>query len=140
MSTRQYPLHHRSKAVVAASPEVLFAALDEHKRLAGHMEKPSLMMAGVDAHHDGYTARPGGGLHHPMAGQVLGLKLALDEVVTERQPPFKKTWETCGQPRLLIIDGYRMGFTVTPRPGGLEASSTEVYAWDWAGTKRLPTS
>lgn len=53
-----------------------------------------------------------------MSGQVMGLKLALDEVVTEREPPFKKAWETRGQPRLLVIGGYRMGFGITPRQGG----------------------
>ena len=50
-----------------------------------------------------------------MIGRVLGLDLAVDEVVTERVPPLRKTWETRGEPRLLVIGSYRMGFTVSAR-------------------------
>ena len=35
------PLHHRSEADVDADAYSLFAHLDDHRRLAGHMEKPS---------------------------------------------------------------------------------------------------
>jgi hypothetical protein len=98
---------------------VLFAALDDHKRLASHMEKPSLMTAGAsmrittDARHGQAV-----GSVISMSGQVMGLKLALDEVVIEREPPFTKVWGTRGHPRLLVIDGYRMGFTISPRGEG----------------------
>lgn len=53
-----------------------------------------------------------------MSGSVLGLRLALDEVVTEREPPLRKTWETRGEPHLLVIGGYRMGFTISARGQG----------------------
>ena len=33
-------------------------------------------------------------------------------MVTERVPPLRKTWETRGEPRLLVIGAYRMGFTI----------------------------
>jgi hypothetical protein len=112
-------LHESTEVDVATAPERLFAALDDHKRLASHMEKPSLMTAGAsmsittDARHGQAV-----GSVISMSGQVLGVKLALDEVVTEREPPLKKTWETRGQPRLLVIGGYRMGFSIAPRAGG----------------------
>lgn len=119
MSPNPYPLHHGSEVNVSVTPAVLFAALDDHKRLASHMEKPSLMTAGASMHIT-TDARHGQAVGSviSMSGQVLGLKLVLDEVVTERQPPFKKVWETRGQPRLLVIGGYRMGFTISPRQGG----------------------
>ena len=31
-----------------------------------------------------------------------------------REPPLKKTRETVGEPRLLVIGSYRMGFDLTP--------------------------
>jgi hypothetical protein len=40
--------------------------------------------------------------------------LFLDEVVTMREPPLKKIWETVGELRLLVIGPYRMGFYLTP--------------------------
>ena len=45
-------------------------------------------------------------------GRVLGVGLAVEEVVTDRVPPLRKTWETRGEPRLLVIGAYRMGFTI----------------------------
>ena len=47
-----------------------------------------------------------------ITGRVLGVNLAVDEVVTERVPPLRKTWETRGEPQLLVIGSYRMGFTI----------------------------
>ena len=47
MTGDRYPLHHRSEVDVDADADTLFAHLDDHRRLAGHMEKPSLMMAGA---------------------------------------------------------------------------------------------
>ncbi len=49
-----------------------------------------------------------------MTGRVLGIDLEVEEVVTERNPPHRKVWETIGAPRLLVIDHYRMGFEISP--------------------------
>lgn len=69
-----------------------------------------------------------------MTGRIVGLKLSLDEVVTERQPPTRKAWETVGSPRLLVIGPYRMGFDVTPRGSG---SQHRVFI-DYALPARWP--
>ena len=45
--SNSYPRHHRSEVYVDAEAQVLFAHLDDHRRLAGHMEKPSVMLAGA---------------------------------------------------------------------------------------------
>ena len=58
------------------------------------------------------------GSHIRVSGRVLGLELLLDEVVTERNPPTRKVWETVGSPRLLVIGPYRMGFEATTRGTG----------------------
>ncbi len=50
-----------------------------------------------------------------LAGRVLGIDLSVDEVVTERNPPSRKVWETTGSPRLLVIGHYRMGFELSPQ-------------------------
>jgi hypothetical protein len=49
-----------------------------------------------------------------MSGRVLGIDLEVEEVVTERNPPRRKVWETTGAPKLLVIDHYRMGFEIVP--------------------------
>ena len=114
----RYPFHHRSEVDVDIDAHRLFAHLDDHKRLARHMEKPSLMMAGATmrVETDALRGQAVGSMIR-VTGRVLGMKLAVEEVVTERVPPLRKIWETCGEPRLLVIGSYRMGFTISPRGG-----------------------
>jgi hypothetical protein len=44
---------------------------------------------------------------------MMGVVLSLEEVVTERKPPFQKAWETVDA-KLLVIGPYRLGFELTP--------------------------
>jgi len=110
-----YPLHHESSAVVRTSTACLFAGLDDHAQLSSHMSKSSWMMAGgrmdIDVD-EGHGQRVGSQIR--IAGSVLGINVAVDETVIERDPPRRKVWETTGAPRLLVIGHYRMGFEITP--------------------------
>ena len=119
MAEDRYPLHHRSEVDVGTDAHSLFALLDDHRRLVGHMEKPSLMMAGATTRveTDALNGQAVGSVIK-VTGRVLGVSLAVEEVVTERVPPMRKTWETRGEPRLLVIGSYRMGFTITPQGKG----------------------
>ena len=116
MDADRYPLHHSSEVDVAIDAHSLFAHLDDHRRLAGHMEKPSLMMAGATmrVQTDALKGQAVGSLIR-ITGRVLGVNLVVEEGVTERVPPLRKTWETRGEPRLLVIGSYRMGFTISPQ-------------------------
>jgi hypothetical protein len=116
MDPDRYPLHHRSEVDVGTDANSLFAHLDDHRRLAGHMGKPSLMMAGATmrVETDALQGKAVGSLIS-VTGNVLGASLIVEEVVTERAPPLRKTWETRGEPRLLVIGSYRMGFTIAPQ-------------------------
>ena len=116
MAGDRYPLHHRSEVDVDADAHSLFAHLDDHRRLAGHMEKSSLMMAGASMRVE-TDALKGQAVRSVIrvTGRVLGVNLVVEEVVTERVPPLRKTWETRGEPRLLVIGSYRMGFTISPQ-------------------------
>lgn len=60
----------------------------------------------------------GVGARITMSGRVLGLRLELDEEVVEYDPPRRKGWATLGEPRLLVIGRYRMGFSVEPVGAG----------------------
>jgi hypothetical protein len=108
---------HRDEAIaeVHAPPERLFEHLDDHARLGTHMEKPSMMMMGgkMTYEFDEAKGRAVGSVIR-MGGSFLGIRLFVEEVVTERDPPRLKVWETRGPPRILIIGAYRMGFEITP--------------------------
>lgn len=131
----QLPFHREATVRVAARPQVVFALLDDHQRLAAHMEKPSLMMAGATMaiKTDSKKGQALGSLI-TMTGQVLGMALSVSEKVTAYAPPLRKTWETIGDPHLLVIGAYRMGFVLAA-----EAEASQLRVWidyDWPAGRR----
>jgi hypothetical protein len=58
-----------------------------------------------------------------MRGQVMGMTLALEQVVIERVPPLHKVWETVDAP-LIVIGEYRLGFELERRGA---ASAVRVF-------------
>lgn len=113
VNERGYQHRFESSSEVNATPQVLFAELDNHQRLSEHMMQSSPMMAGSKMHFD-FDARGGRaiGSKIQMSGRMFGIQLWLEEVITEREPPSRKVWETVGKPRLLVIGDYRMGFEI----------------------------
>ncbi|HET9636367.1 MAG TPA: hypothetical protein VFP26_10600 [Gemmatimonadaceae bacterium] len=109
--------HEEYLGDVRASPAELFSALDDQFRLSAHMTKRSWKMGWgkmdivVDAQ-GGHAV----GSHIELRGRVFGVALSLDEVVTLREPPYRKRWETVGEPRLLVIGAYAMGFEIWSQP------------------------
>lgn len=77
-----------------------------------------------------------------MKGRILGMSLQVEEVVIHHEPPVRKTWETRGQPRLLVIGRYQMGFELSPAAAGtrlrvwIDYSLPSGLAGRWLG-KRL---
>lgn len=106
--------HHESAALLSAPIGEAFAYLDDFRQLSAHMAKPSAMMLGsrmwieTDAS-DGRAV----GSRVRMSGRVLGMRLALEEVVVERQAPRCKAWETVDTD-LLVVGPYRLGFELEP--------------------------
>jgi hypothetical protein len=104
---------------IAAPPELAFDRLDDQTRLAAHMEQPSAMMGGGRMTYEFDAGRGQAvGSHIKMGGSAFGLSLAVDEVVTERDPPRRKVWRTVGATRLIVVGGYEMGFTLQPVAAG----------------------
>jgi hypothetical protein len=107
--------HEEYSGSMSAPVERAFDYLDDQTRLSAHMNKRSWKMGWgrmdvrLDAQHGKAV-----GSHIVLDGRVLGIRMFLDEVVTDRVPPFRKMWETVGEPRLLVIGHYRMGFELTP--------------------------
>lgn len=138
MNTGRFPWHHQSEADVAATQEQLFALLDDHARLARHMQRPSLMTGGgvFRIETDAQKGRAVGSVIR-MAGTVLGVALSVEEAVTEYRPPMSKVWETRGRPRLLVVGGYRMGFTISPRGNASRLTVFIDYGLPTYGVGRL---
>jgi len=113
-----FALHYEHSALLGASVEQAFAYLDDFRALSAHMEKRSGMMAGsamqISMDHLGGRAV---GSRVRMEGRMLGINLRLEEVVTERNPPLRKVWETV-EAALVVIGSYRLGFELSPKAPG----------------------
>jgi hypothetical protein len=107
--------HAESSGLVHAAPEYVFAYLDDHARLSSHMSRSSWMLGGgrMELTLDSQQGRSVGSVIR-LDGVAFGVRLFVEEVVTERRPPYRKAWETVGVPRLLVIGAYRMGFELGP--------------------------
>ena len=108
--------HEDFSATVNAPVERVFELLDDQTRLSAHMNKRSWRMGWgkMDTVLDDRKGRAVGS-HIVLRGRVFGLRLYLDEVITARVAPSSKSWETVGEPRLLVIGPYSMGFELEPQ-------------------------
>jgi hypothetical protein len=114
---RSFSFHDESTSLARASADRVFTYLDDPKALAAHMGKSSMMMMmgsrmSIDVDADGGRVI---GSKIRMNGSMMSIPISLEEVITERQAPQKKVWETIGIPKLLVLAHYRMGFDVTPK-------------------------
>jgi hypothetical protein len=92
--------HFADQSLIAAPPSELFAYLDKHSQLSAHMTRRSWVMGGgrMDINTDqGGFQRLGSRLR--LAGRVFGLKLFLEQEITDYRPPQAKTWRTVGNLR-----------------------------------------
>ena len=123
-----YPYHAESHGRLRASAGRVFAHLDDHARLAVHMNRRSWRMgwSRMKLHLDQGAGRVVGSRIR-LEGRVLGVRLSLEEVITVRTRPTRKVWATVGSPRLLVIGPYRMGFGLVPAGvGATGGESNEV--------------
>lgn len=114
-----------SNVWVPASPEKVFAKLDDQRTLSAHMSQRSWMTLGsrfrIDL--DQWAGRRVGSVMG-LSGRLVGLPLSLKEVITHHEPGVKKEWMTLEEPRLLVVGSYRMGFIVKP-----EGNGTRLTVW-----------
>jgi hypothetical protein len=108
------PRREESIVRLPATAEAAFAWLDDFRQLSAHMERRSGMMMGsrmrieID---EGGGRRIGSRVR--MSGTMLGMRLALEEMVTLREPPLRKKWRTLDTD-LLVIGPYELGFALEP--------------------------
>ncbi len=134
---RMLPLKYESSRFVRSSMDQVFAQIDDHTRLSSHMGESSWrtgwgrMQTELD---QGQGQKTGSRIR--LSGRVFGVDLSVEEVVTERQQPRRKVWETTGAPKLLVIGHYRMGFELSPQGNGSLLRVFIDYALPERGTAR----
>lgn len=120
---------HRLKqsASIAAPPPEVFDLVDDHARYYAHVLRLARLLGGrLDLRMDGDEARKAGS-RITLAGRLFGQPLLLEEVVTRREPPYAKSWETVGTPRFLIVGGYRHDVRIEPDGGGSRLHAAFEY-------------
>ena len=113
------PLRYESSGFVQSPMGQVFAHIDDHTRLSSHMGEPSWRTGGgrMETEIDSGRGQKVGSQIR-LSGRVFGVRLSVEETVTERDPPRRKVWETTGTPKLLVIGRYRMGFELSPQGMG----------------------
>lgn len=108
--------HYEESISISEVPDKIFSYIDDHNRFSSHMTKSSWMTGGgrMDVSIDKGHGQKVGSLIR-MSGTVFGIKLFLNEIVTHHKPPFVKTWETVGTPKLLVIGQYKMKVEIKPQ-------------------------
>ena len=124
-----YPYRHETVVFVHAPVRDVFDFLDDHSRLSAHMTRRSWMMGGGSMAIETDSARARAvGSKLKLHGTVFGIRLSVEDVVTERTPPFRKVWETIGEPALLVIGSYRMGIELDDRGASASLRVSIEYA------------
>ena len=132
------PFSSERSAFVNAPISTVFEYVDDPARLAAHMSKSSWRMGGgsfafqLD---DGQGKQVGS--HIRLSGKMFGFQVSLDEIVTDYGSPILKVWETCSEPRLLVIGSYRMGFELSESGETTKLRVFLDYAYPVAGISRL---
>jgi hypothetical protein len=138
MEIETFASHYEAQATVNAPADLLFDYLDDFERLGAHMTRSSWMMAGSTMRYefdDGKGRRLGSRVR--LLGSFLGLKLEIDERVIDREPARSKAWQTVGNPRMLILARYRMGFSLRPLSNGCRLTAFIDYSLPERGIGRL---
>jgi len=121
--------HYQDSSTIAGSPEEVFSYVDDDANFSSHMNKSSWMMGGgkMETRVDEGKGQKVGS-HIQMSGEVFWVTVSLDEVITEHEPPLRKTWETVGTPKLIVIGDYQMGLEVKPE----DANSNLTVSIDYS--------
>lgn len=121
-----FPCQYQSVVDLPVAAETLFTYLDDHGWLGAHVATRSWQRAALRMVYT-FDANQGRaiGSRFRMRGQLCGMPLRADLMVVAREPPRRKAWETTGATRLLLVDGYCMGFEIEPI--GAAASRLNIF-------------
>lgn len=109
---------HKTIAI-QASPEKVFAQMDDFSKTGMHMSESSMMMMGSKLTLEQLSPNPSGlGAKYRWYGKMMGMTIDFEEKVTKWEPPKLKEWETIGDAQIIIMRWYRMGFKITPSENG----------------------
>jgi len=115
---------HRVVEVPKPVDEV-FAFLDDVRNMGAHMERGGM---GVKLQHERLSENDTGvGATSRWHGRAFGLKVDYTTVVSRWVPNREKSYETIGRPRMIIMSGFRMHWTLEPAVTGTKIAIDLEY-------------
>lgn len=113
-----YKNHFIESTIIQAPPEEVFKYIDDHEKYYSHVMSFSKILGGnMNLEMDEQRGQAVGSRIR-LAGKVFGKSLELEEVITKRQPPNTKVWETIGTPQFLIVGQYMYSVQIEPHNEG----------------------
>lgn len=131
-----YERHYKDSILLPARTTEIFTYVDDQSRLSSHMSQSSWRMAGgkMETQVDEGKGQKVGS-HIRLKGNVSGINLFLDEVVTQHDPPYLKTWQTVGDINIIVIGHYKMELEIKPE----NSNSRFQVSIDYELSKSLKT-
>lgn len=118
MLSRRHDKHFKESVFIPASAGDVFDYVDDHSKYYSHVIKFARMLGGQMELQTDERLGKAVGSHIRLSGNVFGKSLSLEEVVTKREPPSIKTWETVGTPKFLIVGQYQYNVSIEPQAKG----------------------
>ena len=113
---------------IHATPEKVFAQMDDFSKTGMHMSESSMMMMGSKLNLEQLSPNATGvGASYRWYGKMMGMIMDFSEKVTTWQPPKLKEWETTGEAKIIIMSWYRMWYEITPAENGTIAKLSISY-------------
>lgn len=132
---KQYEKHYQESLFIPASVEDVFDYADEHANYYSHVIKFARLLGGrMNLEMDEGRGKSVGSRIR-VSGKILGKSLSLEEVITSRQAPFGKAWESVGNPAFLIVGQYRYEIQIKRQASGsmlsvvFDSNPPEASGW-----------
>ena len=123
---------------IAAPPHRVFAWLDDPQHTGLHMNRPSLAMGGGRLRVERLsTDATGEGATYRSWGHVFGLRIDFTTTVVCWVRDREKVWRTTGEPRLVVIRHFEMGFATAALDSGTDLTLALAYDLPTRGVGRL---
>ena len=113
-------IHTQKVIEIRASPERVFAHMDNIANVGWHMEgKRSMPMMGGKLHLQKLSENAtGAGATYRWHGKVLGMTIDFKETVTKWIGNKEKIWSTIEDPKIIIMSKYEMRLHLAPTENG----------------------
>ena len=113
---------------IKASPQKVFAHMDDIRNVGWHMEgKRTMPMMGGKLHHELVSSHSTGvGATYHWYGKVMKMTIDFKETVTKWVENKQKVWSTLEDAKIIIMSSYEMRLNLTPTENGTKVNF-EIY-------------